>query len=66
MSVQFCSRYIKEVATAGVTSLGYAELKSHQARVIEKFVSGHDVFGVLPTGYGRACVGLVSPQLTSK
>ena len=54
MSVQFSSPSIKEAATAAVTSLGYAELKSHQARVIEKFVSGHDVFGVLSTGYGKS------------
>ena len=43
MSVQLSSPSIKEVATAAVTPLGYAELKSLQARVIEKFVSGRDV-----------------------
>ena len=70
MSVQFSSASIKEAATAAVTSLGYAELKSHQARVIEQFVSGHDVFGVLPTGYGKslcyACLPLIFDQLLQK
>ena len=54
ISVQFSSPSIKEAATAAVTSLGYAELKSHQARVIEKYVSGHDSFGVLPIDYGKS------------
>ena len=55
------------MATAAVTTLSYAELQSNQARVIEQFVSGHDVFGVLPTAYGKnlcsACLPLIFDQL---
>ena len=70
MSVQFSSPSIKEAASAAVISLGYKELKEHQARVIEEFVSGHDVFGILPTGYGKSlcyvCLPLVFDQLLQR
>ena len=70
MSVQFSSPSVKEAATAAVTSLGYAESKSHQVRVIGQFVRGHDVFGVLPTGYGKSlcytCLPLIFDQLLQR
>ena len=70
MSVQYFSPAIKEMATAAVISLGYTESKSHQVQVIEKFVSSHDVFGILPTGYGKslcyACLPLIFDQLLQK
>ena len=34
-------------------SLGYAKLKEEQRSVIINFVSGNDVFAVMPTGYGK-------------
>ena len=36
-----------------VASLGYSILKNEQYAVIKSFVLGSDVFGVLPTGYGK-------------
>ena len=36
--------------------MGYRELREKQAEVVEKFVSGHDVFEVLPTRYGKMFV----------
>ena len=39
--------------------LGYSTLREHQIRVMSSFVSGNNVFGVLPTeGIGRVCAVL--------
>ena len=45
---------ILSAASRAARSLGYCELREKQAEVLEKFVSGHDVFAVLPTGYGKS------------
>ena len=36
--------------------LGYSELRAEQERVVKEFLSGKesDVFGALPTGYGKS------------
>jgi len=34
--------------------LGYSSLKSLQVEVIISFATGHDVFTILPTGYGKS------------
>ena len=47
----------EEILTAALQSaqaLGYNQLKEKQVEVVEKFLSGHDIFGVLPTGYGKS------------
>ena len=70
LQVTICARQKLLNMSAAVSSLGYAELKSYQARVIKQFVSGHDVFGVLPTGYGRslcnACLPLIFNQILQR
>ncbi len=35
-------------------SLGYAALKEKQMMVVHSFIGGKDIFGVLPTGYGKS------------
>ena len=41
-------------AKAVASSLpGYQDLKKEQSTVINSFVSGNDVFAVLPTGFGK-------------
>ena len=42
-------------------SLGYSELKAEQERVVKAFLSGKDVFGALPTGYGKSLCYAVLP-----
>ena len=34
-------------------NLGYSLIKDEQLSVVKSFVSGNDVFAVLPTGYGK-------------
>ena len=45
-------------------------MKSAQLQIVESFVTGHDVFGVLPTGYGKslcyACLPSVFDCLLQK
>ena len=38
--------------------LGYSELKVEQERVVKAFLSGKDVFGALPTVYGKSFHGM--------
>ena len=61
---------ILEAIAEAVNELGYRSVKQHQQQVIECFVGGSDVFGVLPTGYGKslcyACLPLVFDKLLNK
>ena len=49
-------------------ALGYSTLKDKQIEVVRNFLEGHDVFGVLPTGYGKsicfACLPLIFDHLS--
>ena len=44
----------RDVEKAAVIMLGYSNLKELQMAVIVSFVMGCDVFGILPTGYGKS------------
>ena len=61
---------IKDAVEAAGRFLGYSQTKSHQLQVLESFLKGHDVFGILPTGYGKTfcyvCLPLVFNQLLQK
>ena len=43
-----------EVLMQCVRELGYKSLKEEQKKIITSFIQGSDVFGVLPTGYGKS------------
>ena len=61
---------VREAATAAARKLGYKEMKQEQFWIVDYFVRGQDVFGVLPTGYGKslcyACLPLVFDTLLKK
>ena len=44
-------------------SLGYPHLKEEQRSVIINFVTGNDVFAVMPTGYGKTLCYACLPSL---
>ncbi|XP_065892414.1 uncharacterized protein [Dysidea avara] len=49
---------IKIAVDKAAKHLGYNEVKDLQMKVISEVLSGHDVFAVLPTGYGKSlCYG---------
>ena len=61
---------MREAAIAASRTMGYEGMKSEQLQIVESFVTGHDVFGVLPMGYGKslcyACLPLVFDCLLQK
>ena len=48
------TKRVEQAATAAANNLGFTQLKELQMGVIVPFVVGRDVFGVLPTGYGKS------------
>ncbi len=42
------------VAEGAAQHLGYSSLQSLQEEVVVSFVTGHYVFAILPTGYGKS------------
>ena len=55
---------IREAVERAAEKLQYSPLKAEQARAIEGFMEGLDVFVILPTGYGKkvcySCLPLAS------
>ena len=45
---------------------GYSELKDKQIEVIENYLQGKDVVGLLPTGYGKSMCYLIPPLMTNQ
>ena len=66
----FKANAVREAAIAASTTMDYERMKSEQLQIVESFVTGHDVFGVLPTGYGKsrcyACLPSVFDCLLQK
>ena len=60
----------REAATVATRAMGYKGMKPEQLKVVEMFVRGNDVFGVLQTGYGKslcyACLPLIFDNLLHK
>lgn len=58
---------MEEAITNSVKELGYIQLKDERYKIVKSFLSGNDVFGVLPTGYGKslcyACLPLAFDKL---
>jgi superfamily II DNA helicase RecQ len=44
----------------------YDKLKDKQIQVINEILSGNDVIGLLPTGYGKSLCYILPPLLTKK
>ena len=67
MEKNFQLSVVESVAETVTTHLGYAKLKIEQKGVILSFVSGRDVFIVLPTSYGKTscycCLPVIYNQL---
>ena len=53
----------KQAVAIAAQEAQYYPLKEDQATSIEKFISGNDVFVVLPTGYGKSACYACIPRL---
>lgn len=47
---------LKAVCEQAAASLGYSQLKPQQLEAMMAFISGKDVFVVLPTGFGKSLI----------
>ena len=45
---------------------GYSELKDKQIEVLDNYMAGRDVIGLLPTGYGKSMCYLIPPLMSNK
>ena len=52
MVVLFPNNEIEAICICVALSLGYYSLQEHQKDVVANFVTGNDVFAILPTCYG--------------
>ena len=53
ISPRYSQSSIDSISEEVVRSLGYHSLKQEHRLVISSFVSGNDMFAVLPTGFGK-------------
>ena len=65
----FLLEFMKHAIDKAGKSVGYNEAKELQWKVIAEVASGHDVFAVLPTGFGKSfcygCLLLVFDEMIS-
>ena len=61
MAVRTGEARLEEAASTAARRLGYEQLKDEQLKVVVAFLSGNDVFAVLPTGFGKSiCYAVLS------
>jgi len=46
--------FIKRAIDKAAQHVGYVSVKRHQYKVILEVLNGHDVFAILPTGFGKS------------
>ena len=57
---------LSSAANEAALKLGYASLRPEQLEVVIQFLSGRDVFAVLPTGFGKSLCFAVLPLAFDK
>ena len=61
---------LSDLVDIAVRRLGYDAVKEEQKKIVESFVSGKDIFAVMPTGYGKslcyACLPIVFDLLLGR
>ena len=57
-----CSKRISSIVSQASIACGYSELKEEQRSILTSFLSGNDVFGSLPTGFGKSVCFMLLPK----
>ena len=62
---------MRKAQNAGLTKLGFKEIRENQRKVVEAYVSGRDVLMVAPTGpprcgFAEKCLHIICVSLNSK
>ena len=65
-AVCLSNRDVESVATKVVQELGYESLKPEQLHIVTGVLRGRDVFGVLPTGFGKTLCFACLPSAYDK
>ena len=60
------NRDVESVATKVVQELGYESLKPEQLQIVAGVLRGRDVFGILPTGFGKTLCFACLPSAYDK
>lgn len=66
MAVSKSDSEVESVATKAVQDLGYEALKAEQLQIVAGVLRGRDVFGVLPTGFGKTLCFSCLPYIYDK
>lgn len=54
---------LSKLIETAAKELGYDHLKPEQERIIASFLKGEDVFGILPTGFGKSLCYACLPKI---
>lgn len=57
---------LEEAILEATVNLGLQQLRPKQREALEAFVSGKDVFVLLPTGYGKSIIYAILPRVYDK
>ena len=59
----FTETEVREAATVAARQLGYEQMKPEQLEVVSGVLNGHDVFAILPTGFGKSLCFAILPSM---
>ena len=55
--------HVHDAATVVARQLGYEAMKYEQLEIVSSVLQGYDVFGILPTGFGKGLCFACLPSL---
>ena len=66
MAVSMYDSEIESVTVKAVQALGYETMKAEQLKIVTCVLRGRDVFGILPTGFGKTLCFSCLPSVYDK
>ena len=59
----FTETEVRDAAIVAARQLGYEQMKPEQLEVVSGVLNGHDVFAILPTGFGKSLCFAILPSM---